>query len=106
MRKTRGTSSLAYIGPTKCGDGDVPQPRSSEHTPYTIYTFSSSNMSDGEGHGGMPPSDDDLSLPKATVAKMITGVFSMDSHSDARFRFIFSQNCSLGMYRVLRRRVI
>ena len=30
-------------------------------------------MSDGEGHGGLPPNDDDLSLPKATVAKMITG---------------------------------
>ncbi|KAF7355147.1 Negative cofactor 2 complex subunit beta [Mycena sanguinolenta] len=31
-------------------------------------------MSDREGpSGGAPPSDDDLSLPKATVAKMITG---------------------------------
>lgn len=30
-------------------------------------------MSDNEGHGGMPPTDDDLSLPKATVAKMIAG---------------------------------
>ncbi len=31
-------------------------------------------MSDHEGHGGgLPPSDEDLSLPKATVAKMITG---------------------------------
>lgn len=30
-------------------------------------------MSDNEGHGGLPPSDDDLSLPKATVAKMISG---------------------------------
>jgi len=30
-------------------------------------------MSDREGHsGGAPPLDDDLSLPKATVAKMIT----------------------------------
>ncbi|PSR73680.1 hypothetical protein PHLCEN_2v10599 [Hermanssonia centrifuga] len=30
-------------------------------------------MSDHEGHGGgLPPSDEDLSLPKATVAKMIT----------------------------------
>ncbi|VDC06890.1 unnamed protein product [Peniophora sp. CBMAI 1063] len=28
-------------------------------------------MSDREGHGG-PPGDDDLSLPKATVAKMIS----------------------------------
>ena len=30
-------------------------------------------MSDREGHSGIPPGDDDLSLPKATVAKMITG---------------------------------
>jgi hypothetical protein len=31
-------------------------------------------MSDREGHsGGPPPVDDDLSLPKATVTKMITG---------------------------------
>ena len=31
-------------------------------------------MSDREGHsGGLPPTDDDLSLPKATVAKMISG---------------------------------
>ncbi|KAG6820441.1 hypothetical protein H0H93_000437 [Arthromyces matolae] len=30
-------------------------------------------MSDREGHsGGPPPTDDDLSLPKATVAKMIS----------------------------------
>lgn len=31
-------------------------------------------MSDREGHSGAPPGDDDLSLPKATVAKMIAGV--------------------------------
>jgi hypothetical protein len=30
-------------------------------------------MSDREGHPGPPPTDDDLSLPKATVAKMISG---------------------------------
>ena len=30
-------------------------------------------MSDREGHSGAPPTDDDLSLPKATVAKMIAG---------------------------------
>ena len=30
-------------------------------------------MSDREGHSGAPPADDDLSLPKATVAKMIAG---------------------------------
>ncbi|THH18553.1 hypothetical protein EW146_g2436 [Bondarzewia mesenterica] len=31
-------------------------------------------MSDREGHSGAPASDEDLSLPKATVAKMITGM--------------------------------
>jgi len=30
-------------------------------------------MSDREGHSVLPPGDDDLSLPKATVAKMISG---------------------------------
>jgi histone H3/H4 len=30
-------------------------------------------MSDREGNSGPPPTDDDLSLPKATVAKMISG---------------------------------
>ncbi|KAF7800010.1 hypothetical protein EIP86_011253 [Pleurotus ostreatoroseus] len=35
-------------------------------------------MSDGEGHGGLPPNDDDLSLPKATVAKMITELLPKD----------------------------
>ena len=37
-------------------------------TPYTLTT-----MSDNEGHSEGIPGDDDLSLPKATVAKMITG---------------------------------
>ncbi|KAJ6599287.1 histone-fold-containing protein [Mycena vulgaris] len=36
-------------------------------------------MSDREGtSGGAPPSDDDLSLPKATVAKMITELLPAD----------------------------
>ena len=30
-------------------------------------------MSDREGASGVPPIDDELSLPKATVAKMISG---------------------------------
>ena len=35
-------------------------------------------MSDREGHsGGIPAADDDLSLPKATVTKMITGEFGI-----------------------------
>ena len=38
-------------------------------------------MSDREGHSGLPPSDDDLSLPKATVAKMITGSFLVVSRA-------------------------
>ena len=32
-------------------------------------------MSDREGGSGLPPIDDELSLPKATVAKMISGSF-------------------------------
>ncbi|TRM68350.1 histone-fold-containing protein [Schizophyllum amplum] len=35
-------------------------------------------MSDNEGHSGGPPGDDDLSLPKATVAKMITEILPND----------------------------
>ncbi|KAF8076166.1 histone-fold-containing protein [Lyophyllum atratum] len=36
-------------------------------------------MSDHEGHsGGLPPADDDLSLPKATVAKMISDLLPKD----------------------------
>ncbi|KAG6833778.1 negative cofactor 2 transcription regulator complex subunit ncb2 [Tephrocybe sp. NHM501043] len=36
-------------------------------------------MSDREGHsGGPPPTDDDLSLPKATVAKMISDLLPND----------------------------
>jgi len=35
-------------------------------------------MSDREGHSGGPPGDDDLSLPKATVAKMITELLPND----------------------------
>lgn len=37
-------------------------------------------MSDHEGHSGAPGSDEDLSLPKATVAKMITGTKSIAVH--------------------------
>jgi len=35
-------------------------------------------MSDREGHPGPPPTDDDLSLPKATVAKMISELLPSD----------------------------
>ncbi|KAF8702676.1 hypothetical protein AX14_014346 [Amanita brunnescens Koide BX004] len=35
-------------------------------------------MSDREGHSGAPPTDDDLSLPKATVAKMISELLPND----------------------------
>jgi len=35
-------------------------------------------MSDREGHSGGPPTDDDLSLPKATVAKMISELLPND----------------------------
>ena len=43
-------------------------------------------MSDGEGHGGLPPNDDDLSLPKATVAKMISGAPLAETLSAIRVR--------------------
>lgn len=33
-------------------------------------------MSDREAHPSAPPTDDDLSLPKATVAKMIAGGYT------------------------------
>ncbi|EDR14153.1 uncharacterized protein LACBIDRAFT_176793 [Laccaria bicolor S238N-H82] len=35
-------------------------------------------MSDREGHSGLPPTDEDLSLPKATVAKMIAELLPSD----------------------------
>ncbi|KIK08573.1 hypothetical protein K443DRAFT_1644 [Laccaria amethystina LaAM-08-1] len=35
-------------------------------------------MSDREGHSGAPPTDEDLSLPKATVAKMIAELLPSD----------------------------
>ncbi|KAF8665757.1 hypothetical protein AX16_000205 [Volvariella volvacea WC 439] len=35
-------------------------------------------MSDREGHSSAPPGDDDLSLPKATVAKMIAELLPND----------------------------
>jgi len=35
-------------------------------------------MSDREGNSGIPSTDDDLSLPKATVAKMITELLPPD----------------------------
>ena len=34
-------------------------------------------MSDREGASGVPALDDELSLPKATVAKMISGTLSV-----------------------------
>jgi hypothetical protein len=37
-------------------------------------------MSDHEGHSGVPGADDDLSLPKATVAKMINGTLPLWDH--------------------------
>lgn len=36
-------------------------------------------MSDREGGSGIPPLDDELSLPKATVGKMISGAGSLYS---------------------------
>jgi hypothetical protein len=48
-------------------------------------------MSDREGPsaaGGAPPPDEDLSLPKATVAKMITGASSLISFSVQYAQFL------------------
>ena len=51
-------------------------------------------MSDREGHsGGIPAADDDLSLPKATVTKMITGEFGICTV--ARFSHIAWVNVEL-----------
>ena len=46
-------------------------------------------MSDREGHPGPPPTDDDLSLPKATVAKMISGMYQQHI---AQYHFL--RSCS------------
>lgn len=55
-------------------------PASVPNSPSSLLPFTPrhrclppTHMSDNEGHGGLPPTDDDLSLPKATVAKMISG---------------------------------
>ena len=43
--------------------------------PICSISLKYSTMSDREGHSGNgAPTDEDLSLPKATVAKMIAGV--------------------------------
>lgn len=51
--------------------------REVEHIHPSPYTCSRrprrTDMSDREGHVGSGSTDDDLSLPKATVAKMISG---------------------------------
>lgn len=48
--------------------------RSSQRYPSQFSFLVAKIMSDREGgSGGVPPTDEDLSLPKATVAKMITG---------------------------------
>lgn len=43
-------------------------------TSLTFALLTGLEMSDREGHSGPPPTDEDLSLPKATVAKMIAGM--------------------------------
>ena len=46
----------------------------SQFVPLVVSPIIAETMSDREGgSGGAPPTDEDLSLPKATVAKMITG---------------------------------
>ncbi|KAG8218407.1 TATA binding protein-associated phosphoprotein [Butyriboletus roseoflavus] len=48
-------------------------------------------MSDREGHVGSGSADDDLSLPKATVAKMITGEYR--SHKSPMAGTRYSSTC-------------
>lgn len=52
-------------------------------------------MSDREGHsGGGAPTDEDLSLPKATVAKMIAGAqLSTSFTSEDRFLLTVNALC-------------
>ena len=53
--------------------GAASQIRLATRRPHPLSTQAyDSTMSDREGHSGAP-TDEDLSLPKATVAKMITG---------------------------------
>ena len=50
-------------------------------------------MSDNEGHSGAPPSDEDLSLPKATVAKMISGTLASIMDYAHSFLTLFIYGC-------------
>ncbi|CCM03403.1 uncharacterized protein FIBRA_05534 [Fibroporia radiculosa] len=51
-------------------------------------------MSDHEGHaGGIPGSDEDLSLPKATVAKMITELLPNDVTCSKETRDLVIECC-------------
>ncbi|KIP12870.1 hypothetical protein PHLGIDRAFT_61157 [Phlebiopsis gigantea 11061_1 CR5-6] len=50
-------------------------------------------MSDNEGHGGLPPTDDDLSLPKATVAKMISEFLPKDVSCAKETRDLIIECC-------------
>lgn len=63
-------------------------------------------MSDREGLGGQPGADDDLSLPKATVAKMINGAPLLRMSSNVQFELISYpyriQNCCQTIFRVQR----
>ncbi|KAI0699402.1 histone-fold-containing protein [Cytidiella melzeri] len=50
-------------------------------------------MSDNEGHGGMPPTDDDISLPKATVSKMIAEYLPEDVSCARETRDLIIECC-------------
>ncbi|KAJ3555140.1 hypothetical protein NM688_g2739 [Phlebia brevispora] len=70
--------ALSHIKATsKCGGSERCDRALLRHFHFAHVALHS-KMSDGEGHGGMPPNDDDLSLPKATVAKMITELLPKD----------------------------
>lgn len=51
---------------------------------FATLVLRRTDMSDREGHVGSGSTDDDLSLPKATVAKMISGEFGSHTRPHCR----------------------
>ena len=101
-RRAETPGMALYIGPSQSGGCDL---RALINTSLSlVYTHPAANMSDGEGHGGMPPNDDDLSLPKATVAKMISGAARTAPLRHSRPVTLFLQSCCPKMSCAQRRR--
>ena len=81
--------SVSGVGSTskvqKCLQKNIQVGHYLAHSQPTPLSAQSITMSDREGHsGGIPGADDDLSLPKATVTKMIAGQVK-SLHSSAFF---------------------